>query len=347
MRSREACGVARVSGDRMLGVALCGLGSLSEHQIAPALEKTRHCRLAGLVSGTPATAARFQARYGVPDHSVYGYGDMQRMADNPDIDIVYVVTPSALHADHAIAAARAGKHVFCEKPLEVSVERCQAMIDASREAGRLLGTAYRCRYDPHHIECIRLARERVFGTPLVVQAAFSIDVGRPDQWRLRHALAGGGALMDVGIYALQATRYLTGEEPVEVSAMASCTDPVKYAEVDQTMVWTARFPGGVLARCATSYGGAGMQSLRVDCERGWFELDPAFFYDGNRGRRSDGVEIAYPAIDLFAAELDDFALSILEGRPARLPGEEGLRDVRIMQAIYESARSGRSVRLSD
>src|SRR5690606_3723221 len=176
--------------------------------------------------------------------------------------------------------------------------------------------------------------------------------GRPDHG-LDHALprrrarAGGGALMDVGISALQATRCLTGEEPVDVSAMASCADPVKYAAVDQTMAWTTRLPGGVLAHCATSYGGAGMQSMRVNCERGWFELDPAFFYDGNRGRRSDGVEIAYPSIDLFAAELDDFALSILEGRPARLPGEEGLRDVRIMQAIYESARSGRSVRLAD
>lgn len=334
-----------MSGDRRLGVALCGLGMLSEHQIAPALEKTRHCRLAGLVSGSPDKVARFQARYGVPDRAVYGYHDMQRMADNPDIDIVYVVTPNALHAAHAIAAARAGKHVFCEKPLEVSVERCQAMIDACREAGTLLGTAYRCHYDPHHVECIRLARERVFGAPVVVQAAFSIDVGRPDQWRLRHALAGGGALVDVGIYALQASRYLTGEEPVEVSAMASITDAEKYAEVDETLVWTARFPSGVLAHCATSFRAVGMQSLRVDCERGWFELDPAFFYDGNHGRRSDGVEIRHPPTDLFAAELDDFALSILEGRPARLPGEEGLRDVRIMQAIYEAARTGRRVRL--
>lgn len=331
--------------DRRLGVALCGLGSLSEHQIAPALLKTRHCRLAGLVSGTPETVARFQSRYGVPDRSVYRYDEMHRMADNPDIDVVYVVTPNALHAEHAIAAAGAGKHVFCEKPLEVSVERCQAMIDACRDAGRLLGTAYRCHYDPHHLECIRLARERPFGAPLTVHAAFSIDVGRPDQWRLRHALAGGGALFDVGIYALQATRYLTGEEPVEVSAMEVKTDPVKYAEVDETLVWTARFPGGVLAHCATSYRGAGMSRMRVECERGWFELDPAFFYDGNRGRRSDGVAIAFPDIDPFAAELDDFALSILEGRPARLPGEEGLRDVRILQAIAQSAREGRPVRL--
>ncbi|TYT26945.1 Gfo/Idh/MocA family oxidoreductase [Luteimonas viscosa] len=334
-----------MTGPRMLGVALCGLGSLGEHQIAPALRKTRYCRLAGLVSGTPASVARFQDRYGVPHRSVYRYDDMHRMADDPAIDIVYVATPNALHADHAIAAARAGKHVFCEKPLEVSVERCQRMIDACRDAGRQLGTAYRCQYDPHHLECIRLVRERVFGAPIVVQAGFSIDVGRAGQWRLRHALAGGGALMDVGIYALQATRYLTGEEPVEVGAMETKTDPVKFAEVDETMAWTARFPSGVLAHCSTSYRGAGIQGLRVNAERGWFELDPAFFYDGNHGRRSDGVGIRYPPIDLFAAELDDFALAILEGRPARVPGEEGLRDVRIMEAIYASARSGRTVRL--
>jgi len=334
---------AKAQASRRLGVALCGLGSLSEHQIAPALQKTQHCRLAGLVSGTPASVAKFQAQYGVPDGSVYGYDDMHRMADNPDIDIVYVVTPNALHAEHAIRAARAGKHVFCEKPLEISVERCQSMIDACREAGRLLGTAYRCQYDPHHLECIRLVRERVFGAPKILQAGFAIDVGRPDQWRLDRALAGGGALMDVGIYALQATRYLTGEEPVVVSALETKTDPVKFAEVDETMAWTARFPGGAIAHCSTSYRAGGIQNLRVNAERGWFELDPAFFYEGNHGRRSDGVEIRYPAIDLFAAELDDFAQCILEQRPSKVSGEEGLRDVRILQAIYESARTGRAV----
>ena len=330
---------------RPLGVAVCGLGKLGREQILPALTRTRHCRLAGLVSGTPAIAAQLQARHGLPAHSVYAYDDMARMADDPAIDIVYVATPNALHARHAIAAAQAGKHVFCEKPLEVSVDRCQRMIDASAAAGRLLGTAYRCRYDPHHLECIRLARERVFGDILSIRAGFSIDVGAAGQWRLRHALAGGGALFDVGIYALQATRYLTGEEPVQVSALETKTDPVKYAEVDEAMVWTARFPGGVLAHCSTGYRAGGVQSLRVDAERGWFELDPAFFYEGNHGRRSDGVAIAYPPIDLFAAELDDFALAILEGRPAPLPGEEGLRDVRILEAIAASARSGRAIAL--
>lgn len=337
---------ARAREARKLGVAICGLGKLSENQIAPALAKTKHCRLAGIVTGTPAKATAWTAKYGIPEGSVYSYDTMHRMADNADIDFVYVVTPNALHAEHTIKAAQAGKHVFCEKPLEISVERCQQMIDACRDAKRLLGTAYRCQYDPHHLECIRLVREQVFGKPNIVQAGFAIDVGAADQWRLKRALAGGGALMDVGIYALQATRYLTGEEPVLVSAIETRTDPVKFAEVDESMVWTSRFPSGVVAYCSTSYKAGRIQNLRVNADNGWFELDPAFFYDGNHGRRSDGKEIRFPEIDLFAAEMDDFARCILEGRPTKVPGEEGLRDVRIMQAIYESARTGRAVSLA-
>ncbi|HEY5803769.1 MAG TPA: Gfo/Idh/MocA family oxidoreductase [Lysobacter sp.] len=337
---------ARAQESRKLGVAICGLGKLSADQIAPALLKTRHCRLAGIITGTPAKAEAWKAKYGIPADSVYTYDTMQRMADNADIDFVYVVTPNALHAQHTIQAAKAGKHVFCEKPLEISVERCQQMIDACRGAGRLLGTAYRCQYDPHHQECIRLVREQVFGKPTILQAGFAIDVGAADQWRLKRALAGGGALMDVGIYALQATRYLTGEEPILVSAVETKTDPVKFAEVDETMVWTTRFPSGVVAYCSTSYKAGRIQNLRVNAERGWFELDPAFFYGGNRGRRSDGREIRFPEVDMFAAEMDDFAQCILENKPTRVPGEEGMRDVRIMQAIYESARTGRAVSLA-
>ncbi len=336
---------ARAQQSRKLGVAVCGLGKLSTDQIAPALAKTQHCRLAGIVTGTPAKAAAWKAKYGIADRSVYSYDTMHRMAENPDIDFVYVVTPNALHAQHTIAAAKAGKHVFCEKPLEISVERCQQMIDACRDAKRLLGTAYRCQYDPHHLECIRLVREEVFGKPNIVQAGFAINVGAPGQWRLQRALAGGGALMDVGIYALQATRYLTGEEPVLVSAQETKTDLARFSEVDESMVWTTKFPSGVVAYCSTSYKAGGIQNLRVNADRGWFELDPAFFYDGNRGRRSDGKEIRFPQTDLFAAEMDDFARAIIESRPTKVPGEEGLRDVRIMQAIYESARTGRAVSL--
>jgi predicted dehydrogenase len=328
---------------RKLGVALCGLGSLSEHQIAPALAKTQHCKLAGLISGSPEKLERWGEKYGVQKGSRYSYDKMDRLGDNREIDVVYVVTPNALHAEHTIKAARAGKHVFCEKPMEISVERCQQMIGACRAAQRKLGVAYRCQFEPHHVEAMRLAREKEFGDLKLIEARFGFPIGDPTQWRLRRALAGGGALMDVGVYALQATRYLTAEEPVSVSAIEAKTDRVKFAEVDESMVWQAQFPGGVLAYCATSYNSAPYGRVFAAAQRGWFELEPAFNYTGIRGRRSDGRAIAFPEVDQFATEMDAFAHSILDDAPFRASGEEGMRDVRIMTAIYEAARTGRKV----
>jgi predicted dehydrogenase len=328
-----------------LGFALCGLGSLAEHQIAPALLKTGHCRLTGIITDTPEKAKKWQDQYKIPKRIVYTYDTMAKMADNKDIDVIYIITPNALHAEQTLAAAKAGKHVYCEKPMEVSVEKCQQMIDACKAAKRKLGVAYRCQYDPNHLECIRLAREKVFGDLRYIESSFSVDIGAPGQWRLKRALSGGGALMDVGIYALQATRYLSGEEPTQVVAFEQKTDPVKFAEVDQSMTWQMRFPSGALASCTTSYDSGFATHFRVVGQRGWFGLEPAFQYDGNRGRRSDGKEIALPAPDLFAAEMDDFAQCILEDKPSKVSGEEGLRDVRIMMAIYEAARTGKAVSL--
>jgi len=339
-------GSAAAQPAKKLGFALCGLGSLSTQQIAPALQSTRYCRLAGIITGSPDKAKQWRSRYAIPEQNVYSYDTMHRLADNPDIDVVYVVTPNALHADHTIAAAKAGKHVFCEKPMEISVERCQSMIDACRAANRLLGVAYRCQFDPYHRECMRIARAKEFGDVKIVAADFGFTIGDPTQWRLRRALAGGGALMDVGIYALQASRYITGEEPTLVSAIETQTDPIKFKEVDETIAWHAKFPSGAVANCHTSYNASGLGRLRVDAQKGWFELDPAFNYDGIRGRRSDGKAIAPPPANHFAAELDDFAQCILEKKATRVPGEEGQRDVRILMAIYEAAKTGKAVKLS-
>lgn len=344
--STSATRAAAERSQKKIGVAVCGIGRLTEGQIAPALAaNSKHCRLAGVISGTPAKAEAFRSKYDLPARSVYSYENMHRMADNPDIDVVYVVTPNALHAEHTIASAKAGKHVFCEKPLEISVERCQQMIDACKAAGVLLGTAYRCQFDPHHLECIRLAREKVFGTVGLVESSFGIDVGPPGQWRLSRELAGGGALMDVGVYAVQAARYLTGEEPTLVSAFDTKTDATRFAEVEESIAWTMKFPGGALAHSSASYRIPGLARMRATAERGWFELEPAFYYSGNRGRRSDGKEIRYESVDPFAAELDDFAQCIRNKTPSKVSGEEGMRDVRIMMAIYESVRTGKAVSL--
>ena len=331
---------------RKLGVALCGLGSLSTNQIAPALLKTRFCRLAGIVTGTPAKAVDWQKKYGLPEKSVYNYQTMNQMASNPDIDIVYVVTPNALHMEHTLAAAAAGKHVFCEKPLEISVDRCQRMLDAVKKAGRMLGVGYRLQFEPNHLECIRLAREKVLGDVKIIDANFGFAIGDPAQWRLNRALAGGGALMDVGIYCLQTTRMITGEDPVWINASEVKTDKVKFKDVDETILWQAKFPSGVVSNSICTYSANGLAGFRAATTRGWFSLDPAYFYNGNRGKRSDGPEINLPVSDQFATELDDFADCIINKRPSKVPGEMGLADVKFLMAIYESIKKGRPVSLA-
>jgi predicted dehydrogenase len=314
------------------------LRNLSTKQLAPALARTTRCHLAGVVTGSPERAAEWKARHRLPGRSVYDYETMDRMAENDDIDVVYVATPNALHAAHTIAAANAGKHVLCEKPMATTVADCAAMIAACATAGRQLAIAYRCRFEPHHVECSRLAHEQVFGPVRVISASFGYSIGAPGQWRLGRALAGGGALMDVGVYALQSARVLTGEEPIRLRALETKTDPVKFASVDETMAFQLQFPSGAVADCVASFNAPGMNRLAVYAERGAFGLDPAYGYAGVRGWRSDGVPLAFDPVDQFAAELDDFAQCVSSGVATSVPGEEGLRDVRIMLALYDAVR---------
>jgi predicted dehydrogenase len=332
-------------GKKKLGWALCGLGGLSENQIAPALQKTEFSRLAGVITDTPSKASKWKEKYGLSDKNVFTYDTMHRLAESADIDVIYIVTPNALHADQAAAAFKAGKHVFCEKPMDVSVAKCQKMIDDAKAAKRKLGVAYRCQYDPNHLECVRIARSKELGSIKLIESSFTVGIGDPGQWRLKRELSGGGALMDVGIYALQAARYVSGEEPTEVRALEGKTNATKYAEVDESMIWQMHFPSGAIASCSTSYEMGLSSRLRVHTEKGWFGLEPAFLYTGNRGMRSDGKAIALSAPDLFAAEMDDFSRCILENRESKVSGEEGLRDVKIMMAIYEAARTGRAVKI--
>jgi predicted dehydrogenase len=332
--------------ERKLGFALVGLGSLSTHQIAPALQQTKYCRLAGIVTGTPAKAESWKQQYGIPDKNIYNYDTMAQMADNPDIDVVYVVTPNALHAESTIKAAKAGKHVLCEKPMEVSVEKCEQMIAACKQAGRQLAIGYRLHFEPNHLECVRIARSKMWGDLKMIEASFGFQIGDPTQWRLKKALAGGGCLMDVGIYALQATRYLSGEEPISVSATSTVTDPVKFKDVEESIEWQLKFPSGLIAKSAASYRFSGMDDFTAYAENGWWQLDPAYGYGGISGRRSDGTEINFDNVNQFAAEMDDFAQCILTNQPTRVPGEEGLRDVKIMMQIYQAAQTGQTLNLS-
>jgi predicted dehydrogenase len=333
-----------------LGWAIVGLGHLAVNQILPAIETCHRSRVTALVSGRPAKARLLASLHGVDAGKIYSYDRYDEIAHDPAIDVVYVALPNSMHAEYTIRALQAGKHVLCEKPMATTPAECEAMIAAAKAAGRKLMIAYRLRYEPFNRELIRIARDpSEMGPTRMILAEAGFSIGDPKQWRLRRKMAGGGSLMDIGIYALQAARYLTGEEPVEVSAMVeSAPNDPRFVEVEENVTFQLRFPGGVLANCASSYG-AGMDRFRVFKPEGSAELEPALIYSGLRMRVYRGRSIEerrLPVVDHFAAEMDHFSECIANGDEPLTPGEEGLRDLRVMTAIYEAAASGKPVRLA-
>ena len=334
----------RLRDDEKLGIALVGLGSYATNQIAPALEHTNLCKLAGIVTGTPSKARDWQQRHPHLEGHVYDYSTFDRIANDDAIDIVYVILPNSMHAEYTIRAAQAGKHVICEKPMAISVAEGQSMVEACEAAHRKLAIGYRCQFEPHNMEAIRLGQEQVFGPVVMMETEFGFRIGDPNQWRLKHALAGGGALMDVGIYAIQAARYVTGEEPVRVTAQEFKTDPVKFAEVDETITWQLTFPSGCVVNSTTSYT-ASTQRLYAAAREGWFELRPAYSYSGIKGVTSKGL-MDFPQIVQQAAHMDDFADCVMNDRISTVDGHEGIRDLRVIEAIYRSIETDRPVSLA-
>jgi predicted dehydrogenase len=329
---------------RRIGFALVGIGKLTQKQLIPALRATKIAKLTALVSGSADKAKVFAGAEGVPERNIYSYETFDRIAENPDVDVVYVVLPNAMHAEYTVRALRAGKHVYCEKPMAVTPAECEQMIAAAGKAGRQLGVGYRLHFEPYNKEMIRIARARELGVMKFITATAG-TIPEPKQWRLDKKLAGGGSMVDIGIYALQAARYISGEEPVSVSARATVTDPAKFKDIDETLAFSLAFPSGVVASCVSTYA-AHVSRVEVAADGGHFGLDPALYYHGIKGFRSDGKPFALPDIDQFAAEMDDFAACIRDGKPTRVPGEEGLRDVRIIDALYRSAATGRDVKLT-
>ena len=334
---------------RKVGWAIVGLGNLAINQILPAFAKCEKSKVVALVSGHPDKAAKLAARYGVSPKAIYNYQNHDTLKDNPEVDVIYVVLPNSMHAEYTIRGVQAGKHVLSEKPMANTPGDCQAMIDAAKKAGKKLMVAYRCRYEPFNKEMIRMAREQELGPVKVIVADHGFNIGDPTQWRLKKEFAGGGSLMDIGIYSLQAARYITGEEPVEINALTYTTPgDVRFKEVEETINFQLRFPSGVLANCTSSYGYAGQNKYRVIATKGWFELEPATSYTGLRMkiRRNNATEDRdLPQRDHFALEMDHMSDCVMENKDPLTPGEEGLRDLKLMMAIYEAARTGKTVKV--
>src|SRR5712692_9011664 len=217
---------------KKLGWAIVGLGSLAINQILPAFGKCEKSKVVALVSGHPDKASKLALRYGVSPKNIYNYQNYDSIKDNPEVDVIYIVLPNGMHAEYTVRGFQAGKHVLTEKPMANTSAECQQMIDAGRKADKKLMVAYRCRYEPYNQEAIRMARQQELGPIKVILADHGFNIGDPTQWRLNKTLAGGGSLMDIGIYSLNASRYLTGEEPTEVNAMMYTTPgDVRFKEV--------------------------------------------------------------------------------------------------------------------
>lgn len=334
---------------KKLGWAIVGLGNLAIHEILPAFAKCEKSSVTALVSGHPDKANKLAQQYGVNSKNIYNYQNYDSIKDDPQVDIIYIVLPNGMHAEYTIRGFQAGKHVLTEKPMANTPDDCQKMIDAGRKAGRKLMVAYRCRYEPYNKEAIRIARSGELGPTQVILANNGWRITDPDQWRLKKDLAGGGSMMDIGIYALQAARYLSGEEPTEINALIYTTpnDP-RFKEVEENINFQLRFPSGILANCTSSYGYDSQSHYRVVGTKGWLEMEPATVYRGLRMRvHHDGVteERSLPVLDHFALEMDHMSECVMQNKEPLTPGEEGQRDLKIIMAVYSAAKTGKTVNL--
>jgi predicted dehydrogenase len=327
-----------------LGVALVGLGNYAEGQLAPALQQTEHCYLAGIVTGTPAKAAAWKEKYNIPDTNIYNYNNYDAIKDNPDIDIIYVVLPNSMHAEFTIRGFAAGKHVICEKPMAVTVAECDAMLAAAKEAGKQLSIGYRLHYDPYHLDMMRMGTQKEYGAIKKITTEF-LQPSTKGEWRLNKQLAGGGPIMDLGIYCLQAVMYITGVQPVAVTAQTfAVSDAEKFVGIEETLHWQMHMPDGMIAECRTSYSG-NANTLNVQAENGWFALNPSFYYEGLKGETCDGKIISHAPLSQQAKQMDGIALSIKNNTPGIVPGEMGRRDMQIIEAIYAAVRTGKRINL--
>ncbi|MFD2570563.1 Gfo/Idh/MocA family protein [Spirosoma soli] len=340
--------------DQRVGYAIVGLGHLTLDELLPAFGECKKSKIVALVSGSREKMQKVAKQYGIKEQSCYTYDQYDRLKDNPEVQAIYIVLPNGMHAEYTIRGAQAGKHILCEKPMANTSAECQAMIDACRKADRKLMVAYRIQYEPNNRMIRDMIQSKRFGATKFIEAFNVQNSANPQHWRHIKALAGGGALPDIGLYCLNTVRYLLGEEPNEVFGYQYSTpgDP-RFKEVEEMVSWQMRFPSGVIANCGTNYGVHETRRYRAMAERGWMGLDPAFAYSGLQpqvsyaeGKVEHKEQPKISEKNQFASEIDHFSECVTQNKTPFTPGEEGLQDHKIMEAIYQSAREGRPVKLT-
>ena len=322
--------------------AAVGLGTISDIFMKACAQSSK-CKVTGLVSGhAPEKAPKYRSLYKIPESSVYTYETFDEIAHNPDIDAVYIGLPNSLHAEYTIRAAKAGKHVLCEKPMAISSAECQAMIDACKQANVKLMIAYRVHYDPIWLRVREFAHSGAIGDLQGFQGGF-YGQRRAGEWRTDRALAGGGSLMDLGIYPLNAIRWITGEEPASYTAQVATKIPgARFATVEESIEFTFKMPSGILASSGCSYGENGGNYLSVDGSDGHIQVSPAYGYQGVKIAGMLGKEPLEETSKgvmpyQFTLEADHFADCIRNNTEPKTAGDEGLKDLLAMEAIYKAA----------
>lgn len=330
----------------VLRVAIMGLGSYGT-RVADAMQACKMAKLVGVISGTPSKIKNWQSKYNIPENNCYNYENFDLIKNNSEIDAVYVITPNALHHDQAIRVAKAGKHVICEKPMALNAKEGLEMIEACKKANVKLLVGYRMHFEPKTLEIIQMRREGELGKIMFFQGLSGFKIGDPNQWRLNKELAGGGAMMDIGIYAINGSRYMIGEDPVWVTAQETKTNPEKFKEgVDETIQFQLGFPSGAVASCLSSYNMNNLDRFFLTAEKGFAELQPSTGYGPIKGRTHKG-ELIHPHVTHQTVQMEKMANIILTGESVIVPvdGEEALKDLRIIDAIYLAVKTGKKINL--
>jgi glucose-fructose oxidoreductase len=325
--------------------AIAGLGHIAQVAVLPAFAHSSNSELAAFVSGDRRKLTELGKRYGVD--ALYTYDEYDRLLSSGEIDAVYIALPNDQHAEFTIRAARAGIHILCEKPMAVTEKECLSMIRAAERNGVKLMIAYRLHFEEANLTAIELVRRGKIGNARIFDSVFTMDVRQGDI-RLRKA-TGGGTLYDIGIYCINAARYLFRDEPVEVVAVSANNGQKRFQEVEEMVSAMLRFPGDRLASFTCSFGASDAARFEVIGTKGRVQLDPAYEYAMALKMKvtvdEKSTEKTFPKRDQFAPELIYFSDCILKNREPEPDGWEGLADVRIIEALYKSARSGRPVRI--
>lgn len=333
--------------DKVLRVAIMGLGSYGT-RVADAMKDCKRAKLVGVVSGTPSKITDWQSKYGIPAKNCYNYENFDQIKDNPDIDIVYMTTPNSLHKPHCLRIAAAGKHVISEKPMALNAAEGREMVAACKKAGVHLMVGYRMHFEPKTLEVVRMQRAGELGKTLFFQGLSGFIIGDPTQWRLDPALAGGGAMMDIGVYSINGARYMLGEEPTWITAQEVKNDPVKFKEgVDETITFQMGFPSGAVASCLSTYSLNNLDKFFLNGTKGFAEMQPSTGYGPIKAWTNKGP-IEREHVTHQTVQMDEMAVIVLDGKKPIIPvdGEEGLKDLVIVDAIYEAAKTGQKVMLS-